>query len=121
MTADESSLAISIHVTADGPMVFVRGEVDLASAPQLREAALTALSLGPKVLRLDLAHVTFMDVSGLHVLLSAQRRAALMGGRLVLMGTSPTVERLLDLTGTRAELDGMEVRPDVAPVAAVEV
>ncbi len=115
MTPHEAALTIMTGITADGPTVFVRGEVDLASAPQLREATLDALSRCSKDLRLDLAGVTFMDVSGLQVLLSAQRRASLTGGRLVLTRTPPIVERLLELTGARTVLHGVDISRDEAP------
>ena len=115
MVTHESSLTVLTRLGPDGPTVFVRGEVDLASAPQLREAALRALSPGPKALCIDLAGVTFMDVCGLQVLLSAQRSASRAGGRLVLARTPPVVDRLLDLTGTRAVLHGIDASRDAAP------
>jgi anti-anti-sigma factor len=53
---------------------------------------------------LDLGDVTFMDSSGLHVLLATTRRASLVGADLRLVRVSARVRRLLELTGTEAVL-----------------
>ena len=49
---------------------------------------------------LDFGDVTFMDSSGLHVLLATTRRAAEVGADLRLVSVSARVQRLLELTGT---------------------
>ena len=80
--------------------MVVRGEVDLATAPKLQQALADRLSHGPpSILRLDLSGVSFMDSTGLHALLVAQRAARLLGGDLVLVAISPQVTRLLEITG----------------------
>jgi anti-sigma B factor antagonist len=55
---------------------------------------------GGAAVHLDLGDVTFMDSSGLHVLLATTRRASLVGAELQLVRVSPRVQRLLELTGT---------------------
>ena len=78
----------------------VRGEVDLDTAPQLRQKMTDVLSHGPEAsLHLDLSGVSFMDSAGLLALFTARRTARLMGGDLVLTRTSPQVARLLAVTG----------------------
>ncbi len=79
--------------------VVVTGEVDLDTAPTVRDEVLRHLREGATV-HLDLGDVTFMDSSGLHVLLATTRRAALVGAELRLVRVSPRVQRLLVLTGT---------------------
>jgi anti-sigma B factor antagonist len=101
MTIDAQPLAISVENIPSGRMLIVRGEVDLATATQLQEAVLRHLS-AERSLWLDLAGVTFMDSSGLHVLIASQRRAAPLGSPLVIARASPAVERLLQVTGTTA-------------------
>jgi anti-sigma B factor antagonist len=98
------NLTILTRLDPHASVVVVRGEVDLATAPQLRDAALRALAVGAGNLHLDLAGVTFMDSAGLHVLLATRRRAHLAGGHLALCGTSRCVDRLLELTGTASVL-----------------
>ena len=83
--------------------VVVTGEVDLDTAPAVRDEVLGHLHGGVSV-HLDLGDVTFMDSSGLHVLLATTRRASLVGAELRLVRVSARVQRLLELTGTEAVL-----------------
>lgn len=107
---------------ADGrAVVSVGGEVDLETASQLGEHALEAVRYVSPHLALDLAGVTFMDSTGLKVLLSIQRRADLAGGSLAVAGATRSVLKILALTGldqTFALYDSLEElppAPDASP------
>ena len=93
--------------------VIVTGEVDLDTAPTVRDEVLRHLHGGASV-HLDLGDVTFMDSSGLHVLLAASRRAALVGAQLRLVRVSARVQRLIELTGTQAVLEQRPANPEAA-------
>ena len=84
--------------------VRVSGEVDIATAPQLDETLRAALAHARLVL-VDLREMSFMDSTGLRVILDASVRAREQRGRLVFAGVPAHVESLLDVTGTRASLD----------------
>jgi anti-anti-sigma factor len=84
--------------------VVVTGEVDLDTAPTMRDEVLRHLHGGAAV-HLDLGDVTFMDSSGLQVLLAATHQASLVGAELRLVRVSARVQRLLELTGTEAVLE----------------
>ena len=84
---------------ASAPIVTVGGEVDLETASQLGDHALEALRDVSPHLVLDLAQVTFMDSTGLKVLLSIQRRTDLAAGSFAVVGATRTVRRILELTG----------------------
>jgi len=100
MSFAPAPLQIISRITPDYIVMIVRGEVDLATAPQLQHELADLLSHGPSsTLHLDLAGVSFMDSSGLQALLVGQRTAQLLGGDLILSGTSRQVERLLAVTG----------------------
>ena len=80
-------------------VIAVSGEVDMASSPSLRselEAALDAQEL-----RVDLCDTTFMDSSGIHVLLDIHRLAE---GRMTIVCPPGPVRRVLDLTGVAGAL-----------------
>lgn len=80
-------------------VVSARGEVDLDTATRLNDAALAAMQeIGPTVV-LDLSHVTFMDSTGLKVLLAVHKRATIGGGRLALAGSTRPVRRVIEVTG----------------------
>lgn len=80
-------------------LVTVAGEVDLETASQLGDHALAAMQDVSPHLVLDLSGVTFMDSTGLKMLLSVQHRADLAHGSLAVAGTTRPVRRILELTG----------------------
>jgi anti-anti-sigma factor len=90
----------------DGPraLILVRGELDLASGPEL-EAKLDHIS-GPatEVLVIDLRELEFMDSTGLSILVRAHQRLSEEGCEMGLVRGTPQVQRLLDLTGVADRL-----------------
>ncbi|WP_432986347.1 STAS domain-containing protein [Dactylosporangium sp. CA-233914] len=82
-----------------GAVVAVHGEVDVTSAPAVREALVRAIDGLPIRVVIDLAGVWFMDSSALTVLISGYKRAQSAGVPLVLASPSPTVYRLLRTSG----------------------
>lgn len=95
--------ARTAELDGGGRVVHVRGEVDLYSAPELKETLVDAARLGAGRLVIDLTEATFMDSSALSALLSARRRAQSLGGRVVLVNTNPAIAQTLATTG----LDGI--------------
>lgn len=91
--------------TADGVTVAeLSGDLDLASAPVLREQLLGLLRPGASRLVLDLSRVTFCDASGLAVLVGASHRARVLDGFLRLAAVSPPAARVLHITGLHRHL-----------------
>jgi anti-sigma B factor antagonist len=108
---------LDVSTTRQGPcaVVSIGGEIDPGTAGELSDAALTAMQeIGPSLV-LDLSGVTFMDSTGLKVLLAVHQRARLAGGRLVLAAPTRSVLRVVDITGLD---DTFEVRDDVASAVA---
>jgi anti-sigma B factor antagonist len=89
---------------ADGVVLWLSGELDLASAPQLKEAIHQIDLDGQGRLLLDLSQLAFMDSTGLAVVVAAREHADASGSRLVLRRPTPQVERLLSLVGLRDQL-----------------
>jgi anti-sigma B factor antagonist len=77
----------------------VAGEVDIYTAPALRERLVALLADGQARIVVDLTRVDFMDSTGLGVLVGALKRAKERDGRLVLAGAHGTVQRVLGVTG----------------------
>jgi anti-anti-sigma factor len=92
-------LELSVDPGVDGgmPRLTIAGDVDLASAPEL-ERSLSALQTGGRPVLLDLRDVSFMDSSGLRVILTADARARSLGSRLLLVPGPPGVQRIFQLT-----------------------
>jgi anti-sigma B factor antagonist len=86
-------------VDEDGvPIVYVQGEIDLATAGRLRDAI--EPHMGPRqTITLDLSGVEFMDSSCIRVLVHARGTLTADGGSLILRNPSTIAHRLLTLTG----------------------
>jgi anti-anti-sigma factor len=93
--------SLRITAEADGPTTVLRlaGELDLATADQLRErvAALVGGGTGLRHLVVDLGGLEFLDVTGLGALLEARRKLLRTGASLCLRRPRPMVIRMLDL------------------------
>jgi anti-sigma B factor antagonist len=84
-------------------VVTARGELDLGSAPHLRDVALGRLMAGDRLLVLDLSDVAFIDSIGLGTLVAILRRARALGGDVSVVVTLERVRRPFEVTG----LDGV--------------
>jgi anti-sigma B factor antagonist len=89
------ALAISTRGDASRPVVELRGEIDLATCGQLREALDRLVADGTAVIDLDMAGVGFIDSSGLTVMM----RLTKDGVSLRMVGLSPPARRAIELAG----------------------
>ncbi len=85
------------HVT----ILDLEGEIDIFTATEFKEALLQSLAGGARRVVVDATKVTFMDSSGLSVLIVAERRLRRLGGSLA-VACSHNVERLLRVAGLDA-------------------
>ncbi|MEV6538175.1 STAS domain-containing protein [Streptomyces sp. NPDC051665] len=102
-------LTIYRHVRRNRALITLAGEIDLESAPLLRAALAQCLSDGIRIVDVDLTPVTFCDCSGLNSFLYATQNTTEAGGILQLHHPPPTLERILDLTGSGLLLLGPPV------------
>jgi anti-anti-sigma factor len=77
--------------------VVLDGEIDISTCPAIRRFLMAAISGGDVHLAVDMSGVTFIDASGIGVLVAAANRARQAGGGLSLLAPSPQVRRLLDV------------------------
>ncbi len=98
-TTIHPALDCAVRTEAGVAVAELAGELDLASAPALRERLLSLLRPGSSRLVLDLSRVSFCDASGLAVLVGTSHRALRLGGFLRLAAVSRPAARVLDLTG----------------------
>jgi anti-sigma B factor antagonist len=80
-------------------VILVAGELDFHSAPELRQAILTALNEGASRLVLDLGEMEFIDSSGLSVIIAAFKRCRERGGELILRSVTERTRRVLEVSG----------------------
>ncbi|MBB5082265.1 STAS domain-containing protein [Nonomuraea endophytica] len=83
-----------------GTLVGVAGELDTTTTGQLATYLEGRHPDSSLPLVLDLAAVTFMDSSGLHLLIDLHHRQDTHGGRLYLAAPHERVLRVLEITGT---------------------
>ncbi len=89
----------SSGVTDGIGQVTVAGEVDVATAPQLKDALLAVVDAGASSLRVDVADVAFIDSAGLGVLIGALKRVRENGGTIELVGLQPAPRKVVEITG----------------------
>jgi anti-sigma B factor antagonist len=98
--------------------VRVRGELDIATAPRLRQTLREAVLRARRVV-LDLRELTFMDCAGIHVIVDASNDARQAEGQLVLVRGPSHIDRVFTLTGTWDALEIVDLDPVAPPVQAL--
>ena len=110
------SIAVNdIRVTEEplepsGVILTVEGELDMATAPQLREAATAALAGGATRLVFDLSAVTFMDSVALAAILHARRQLGDSGRVACVTPLGSYIRLILEIAGGAPRLDVFETR-----------
>ena len=85
-------------------VLALSGELDMANAPLL-EAAMGAPELSAtKTVVLDLQGLTFLDSTGLRIILAAREQSWRRGQEFAVTPGSPQVQRLLSVTGVGEHL-----------------
>jgi anti-sigma B factor antagonist len=80
-------------------LVRVSGEIDVATSPALRERLQPTAGSSVPVQIVDLSEVTFLDSTGLGVLVGALKRRREAGGVLRLVIAEPRILRIFEITG----------------------
>ncbi|GAA1603211.1 hypothetical protein GCM10009789_66530 [Kribbella sancticallisti] len=96
MLEEDAEFSLVVDTTGPGPLVRVRGDLDLETAPELTETLKTLV--GPHLLVVDLTEVEFMDSSGLGVLVGAHKESEASGGALAVVGAQVRVQKILRIT-----------------------
>ena len=93
-----SYLATRLLLAEGHAVVAVRGEIDPLTADLFGQQLDAAFAQVPRIV-VDLREVTFMDSSGVRVLVQSFRDRDLDPTALVLRAPSPFIQRLLSITG----------------------
>lgn len=99
MTDAGPAFSVATEVDGDRAVVRVVGELDLQTAPRLREELVAVVNQGVTDLVLDLAALDFIDSSGLSVLIMALKRLRERGGELRLRSVPDRARRVLEASG----------------------
>jgi len=90
---------VAVRRDRDGAVVTVSGEIDVYSAPQLRQALVDVISKDARDVTVDLDGVSFMDSSGLGVLVGAWKRIRASEGSLRLVCSRELILKTFRITG----------------------
>ena len=105
----------STIVHADGGVtVELVGDIDLACVPQLRQRLDAAIDTSLGDVSIELSAVSFLDSTGLTVLIAAHHRLATTQRRLTMLNPSRTARRVFELSGL---IEVLDVRPPAAETA----
>jgi anti-anti-sigma factor len=125
-SADDAARVNAVRIGAFGaevepgsspPVVHLSGELDMATAPALDEVVTSALRSRPSALVLDAAGLTFLDSTGIHLLMKIGQAADAIGCSLVLRSPRRAVLKVLRITGTDALLV-IDPPPEEGPVSS---
>lgn len=95
----EEVFEIAEESDKDTPILTVRGEIDVSTAPELRDKLVQVNQQGHSTVVVDLSAVTFLDSTALGVLVSGLKRFRSAGGDLRLVVTGRSVSKVLEITG----------------------
>lgn len=94
-----AELTVTVRDSPSVNIVEVRGELDWSTVGTLREALLRCDPAGTSALVVDLSHLSFLDSSGMGVLVGACRRVRASGGTFSVSGATGEARRALEIAG----------------------
>lgn len=93
-------MAVRIETANGNITAWLSGELDHHTAASMREAIDAAVARsGAKSLRLDFSGITFMDSSGIGLIMGRYRLMTCCGGRVTVVGASDRLLRVMKLAG----------------------
>jgi anti-sigma B factor antagonist len=94
------ALAISTEQVAPATAVLgLKGEVDLYTCPELKQELLQVIADGATLVVVDLTETSFIDSTGLGVLIRGVERARAEGGQLAVVCIDPNMTKVFEVTG----------------------
>ena len=92
-------LRIDVREQGDWSVVDAVGEIDVATAPRLREQLIALVGSGRYQIVVNLEGVDFIDSTGLGVLISGLKRVRTHDGAFALVCTEPRILKVFEITG----------------------
>lgn len=111
MESTELGLKIDVQtrpLSAPYQLVAIGGDLDMHTAPKLKEALTALIEEGRSHLVLNLDATRYLDSTGLGVLIAVHNLAREAGGRIILICKSVRIQRLFIITGVTRVFDVFE-------------
>jgi anti-sigma B factor antagonist len=80
-------------------VVSLRGEIDVYTAPRLRQALIDLVEGGKTNILVDMSKVDFLDSTGLGVLVGGLKRVKAQDGSLEIVATQDKILKIFEITG----------------------
>lgn len=91
---------VTVESSGDTLIAYLIGEIDHHSAVLVREKIDDAISYEkPKVLVIDFKNVTFMDSSGIGLVMGRYRLMQNYKGTIMINNVTPTIKKIMELAG----------------------
>ncbi len=98
--ADQVPLQIHVTHQVKGVRIALVGELDIATAPQFRERLADLIASKPnRTIAIDMASTSYVDSTGLSILITAHKRLEHAGGNLFIENPPAGVVRLFEVSG----------------------
>lgn len=88
---------LDVRRSGDRTVILVVGDLDVLTAPQLRDRLVEVVESDSRVIFVDLTGCQFIDSSGLSALVTAHKRVTSVGGQLDLVCPTGNVRRLIEV------------------------
>jgi anti-sigma B factor antagonist len=98
-TQVDDSFSVAVETGDGSTVVAVAGEVDVATAPELRDRLHEVISGDSPLLVVDLLGVTFIDSTALAVLIEALKQSDAKGATMRIVATEPRILKVFAITG----------------------
>ena len=115
MATPPEEFSISVAEVDGRAQLTLRGELDLATAPELEQLLTERIDASQEVV-VDLRGLEFMDSSGIRVLVAAHARAGRTGTRVLVVRPEPdsAVAKIVAVAGLDRELNILDAPPQAA-------
>jgi anti-sigma B factor antagonist len=105
-----AAFSVSTEFDDGGTVIAVVGEVDIASAPELKQALESVTAVKPEMVIVDLTLVEFLDSTGLGVLVGAFKSCSDAGVGFRIVASDRRVLRVFEVTGLTEVFEIHETR-----------
>jgi anti-anti-sigma factor len=96
---EKHDLTVTVETVDDVPVIRAVGELEIATVPEMRAKVTEVTECRPRAILFDFRQLSYLDSSGLGILVSARKRLASHGGEAVIITAQPAVLKALSLSG----------------------
>ena len=105
MTGYTDAFSATVERSDGASVIYLAGELDLASAPDLQACLDEVLASGTEPIIVDVDELSFCDSTGISALVRGVNRARRGGRQLTLRKPRPGIRRVLEITGVTSVIE----------------